>query len=306
MTGILPITRPGIYAMPAEAYHGCTEPFALSSTGARTLMAECPYLFWWESPLNPAFQPKRKREFDIGTAAHLLVLEPEKFDDHVVNIEQPDFRTKEARTARDIAYDAGRTPLLQKDVDLVRGMRDAVMRHPVASLAFENALPEQSIFWIDEEFGVWRKTRPDALPKLNNNYIVDLKTATTANPEAFAKSCWSLGYYQRAAYYLDAVEAVTGNRVERFCWIVVDKNPPHMVSVCWADFEMLKWGRIQNRKAVEIFARCLAANEWPGYVPKDGRSSHTIRLPYFATMDLQEREANGDFEIQSFHQQAAE
>ena len=73
------ITAPGIYEMPADIYHAdpCPEP-SLSSTGARTLANGTPATYWHERQ-----NPKQKRVFDIGTAGHLMVLEPHLFDQRV-------------------------------------------------------------------------------------------------------------------------------------------------------------------------------------------------------------------------------
>ena len=109
------IDRPGLYALSREAYHGSpiVEP-SLSSSGAVTLVQECPAVFWTNSPLNPDFVPEQKFEFDIGSAAHLIILEPAQWGSQVVEIDADNYKTKAAQEARDAAYAAGKTPLLPK------------------------------------------------------------------------------------------------------------------------------------------------------------------------------------------------
>ena len=51
---------------------------ALSASGAWLLAEECAAKFLWRSPWNPLYVPEAKTDFDIGVAAHLAVLEPER------------------------------------------------------------------------------------------------------------------------------------------------------------------------------------------------------------------------------------
>ena len=63
--------EPGLYDIDAELYHSDPVPGgSLSSSGARKLATECPakFKYWSEHPQPP------KKEFDLGTAAHTLVL----------------------------------------------------------------------------------------------------------------------------------------------------------------------------------------------------------------------------------------
>jgi len=69
--------------------------------------------FLWRSPWNPLYEPEAKTDFDIGVAAHLAVLEPERQADSIVLIEAGDYRTTKAREAREAARAAGLVPLLR-------------------------------------------------------------------------------------------------------------------------------------------------------------------------------------------------
>lgn len=284
------ITAPGVYTMDAETYHAdpCVEP-SLSSTGARTLASECPAAYWFERT-----NPTVKREFELGRAGHLMVLEPHLFGQCVRVIEADDYRTKAAKDARDEARAAGLTPLLQKEADQVRAMREVLWRDPIAKHAFEGGQPEQAIFWQDAEFGIWRRTRPDYLPP-HQRYLVDYKTSTSANPKDFERAVFDYGYHQQAAWYLDGVEAVTGTKPERFAFVVQSKKAPFLVTTCWLDAEAIEWGRKMNRLAIGIFARCLRTNSWPGFTPEVGGAAKafTVTLPHWALRDLAARDEAG-------------
>ncbi len=280
------ITEPGIYTLTAEAYHA--DP-ALGSTGARLLVNECPAAY----RLNVS---ESKTEFDIGTAAHLLVLEPDAFGAKVAAIPFDSYRTKAAQEARDAARVEGRTPLLPDQLAAVQAMRDAILADPVAGRAFQGGAAEQSLFWRDPEFGVICKTRPDWLPG-HGRYLVDIKTSTNANPKKFEKAIAEFGYHQQAAWYLDGVEAVTGTRPARFAFVVVSKKAPHLVTTCWIDDEAIQWGRILNRRARGLFAWCLEHDQWPAFQPDiiGQRAAFTVGLPHWAKTDLERRHEAGEF-----------
>jgi hypothetical protein len=286
------INKPGIYDLTSDVYHGnCTVQPALTSTGARDLVRECPAYFWHRSALNPKREDIRKRHFDIGTAGHFLILEPALFDKLVAVIDADNYQTKLAKKARDAAYDAGLTPILERERDDLLAMRHALMQDETARHAFTDGQVEKSLVWQDKETGVWCKCRPDFLPD-HTRYMTDYKTATTANPDKFSKAIHEYGYHIQAAWYLDGVEAVLGERPKRFCFIVQSKEAPYIVTPCWIDDASLEMGAAYCRKARELFATCLLAGEWPSYTA--GRSV-TVGLPPYAVKDFEERRNLGMF-----------
>src|SRR3954454_17004933 len=119
--------------LPPVEYHAMR---ALSASGAWLLAEECPAKFLWRSPWNPLYVPEAKTEFDIGVAAHLAVLEPERQAESIVLIEAGDYRTTKARESRDAARAAGMVPLLLYQFDIVRAIAGSIREHPIASEAF--------------------------------------------------------------------------------------------------------------------------------------------------------------------------
>jgi hypothetical protein len=107
-----------------------------------------------------------------------------------------------------------------------------------------------------------------------------------------------LGYHARAAWYLDGAETVLGRAPEEYWFVIVEKEPPYLVSVITLDEQALHWGRLANRKACELFHRSAAANDWPGYrQPGQNRDrAFRIGLPPWAIYQLQDREEAGEFQ----------
>lgn len=253
--------------VPSAFYHAHD---SLSASGMKILATQTPAHFRYRMD-----HPATSAAFDLGTAAHSLVLE----DDHtgIEVVESDDWRTKAAREARDAAYAEGKTPLLTKDYTVVKAMRDSVAAHPLARLALEGGKAEQSIFWEDEN-GTPLRCRPDKYdPDSKIGPLVsDLKTSVSADPRQFAKAVLNFCYHQQQPHYQDGVLSVLG--VEpAFLFIVIEKAPPHLVSVIELDGEAVKAGRALNRKAVRIYNECRTANQWPGYP-----QSEPISLPAWA------------------------
>jgi len=199
-----------ISGMPAVDYHATR---ALSASGAWLLAEECAAKFLWRSPWNPLYAPEAKTEFDLGMAAHLAILEPERQADSIVMIEAGDYRTTKAREARDAARAAGKVPLLPYQFDIVRAIAGSIRAHPIASEAFRGGEAEVTLIWPDPVTGISCKARPDYLPA-HGRWMVDLKTAASANPRSWRDQAYRLGYHARAAWYLDGAEAVLGQMPE--------------------------------------------------------------------------------------------
>src|SRR5437762_14214885 len=146
--------------MPAIDYHAMR---ALSASGAWLLAEECPAKFLWRSPWNPLYEPEAKTDFDIGVAAHLAVLEPERQADSIVFIEAGDYRTTKAREARDAARAGGKVPLLPYQFDIVRAIAGSIRAHPIAAPAFNGGAAEATLTWHNPETRGPCTARPESL-----------------------------------------------------------------------------------------------------------------------------------------------
>ncbi|MGO2634676.1 MAG: PD-(D/E)XK nuclease-like domain-containing protein [Galactobacter sp.] len=258
-----------IDGMPSSDYHA--HP-ALGSTSLKTLAAPGGPAKW---KAEQGKATEYVQAFSLGTAAHSLILEQD--ESQIVEIEAPDWRTKAAKDARDAAVEEGLTPLLTKEIEQVKAMRDAVMANDMARKAFTGHVAEQSMFW--DEDGLQLKCRPDArIPGL----IVDLKTSADADPSEFGRRAFSLGYYISAAHYIDGVRECTGETLP-FVFVQVEKEYPYLVSVVQLDDDAIQWGRVMADRAKRIYRECTAKDVWPGYQPFT-----TVGLPAWAQYQLED------------------
>lgn len=277
--------------MPFDAYEARK---ALSASGAFALSETCPARFWHASPWNPEREPDNKRHFDVGTALHLAVLQPDDLAKAIVVVDADNYRTKAAQTQRDDAYDAGKTPLLAAELDIVTAMDRAIHADPDAAELLGDGDPadnEVSFFWNDPQTGTPCKARADRISR-KHHAIIDLKTAACAAPLVWRAAAFRDGHFMRVPWYLDGFEVATGDAMRRYAFIVVEKEPPYVVQVYDLEERALAWGRMMMRRALLRFAECSAANKWrEGYFPGPA----TIGLPPWAEYQLADREQAGEF-----------
>ena len=244
--------------LPETEYHA--HP-ALSSSGARKLLPpSCPAVFDYERR-NP---PPGKSVFDIGSAAHKLVLGAGMA---IRVVDAKDWRTKAAQEQRDAAREAGEIPVLTHEYELVRGMADAIGLHPVAGQLFTEGTPELSIFWRDGRSGVDCRARLDWLTTnvLGEPVVVDYKTCASADPRAIARSVASYGYCVQERWYVEGAKAVGLADDPGFLFVFQEKTPPYLVSVIALDDNARRLGARLSRRARAIYAECVESDCWPGY-----------------------------------------
>jgi hypothetical protein len=245
---------------------------SLSSSGARKIL-EAPALFHFEQQQPPTPKP----QYDMGHVVHGLIL---GVGLDVVPVDATNWTTKAAKDARDAAHAEGKVPLLAADLAKAEVMAKAVREHHTAGALLAVGDPEITGYWHDEATAARLRLRTDWLHPGRNRIIgVDVKTtAGTGNPAKFAKSCADFGYHQQAAWYLDGLAATGVSPDAAFLFIVVPKDPPHLVTVCELTADDIERGRALNRKAINTYAECRATNHWPGY----GEQIHRITIPAYA------------------------
>ena len=260
---------------------------AMSAGMAWRMVTECPLLAWHHSPFNPGYEPQTARHFDVGTAAHLAILEPDEVDRRVVQLDCDNYRTAAARLIRDEVYEIGKTPLLAPDADLVIRMCGVIKSQ---CDLFQDGAAEVTYVW--EWDGVPCKARVDYIAnrRPRGMLLIDLKTASSSSPVAFRRAMLRDGHHLRAAWYLDgyAHSVATDDKVS-YRYVVVSKDEPHIVSEFEVGPRSLEWGRRLYRKAIEMFPKYMKSGVWPGYV----ETATPVELPAHAEYALADMEAEG-------------
>jgi hypothetical protein len=233
---------------------------------ANIILTRSPLHAWTAHPrLNPNWQPDDDAKYDVGTVAHSLLLEGTA---NVDVCDYPDWRTKDAREARDASRANKRTPLLAHQFEEVMGMCNAVAKQlgsfNVEPVPLTDGKPEQTIVWQDAQYGVWCRGRIDWLHD-DLSAIDDLKTTSrSANPESWSGTLFGIGCDVQAAFYLRGMKAVAGATPD-WRWLVVETTPPYALSVVSPGPAVLALANAKVDAALAIWQRCLETDTWPGY-----------------------------------------
>lgn len=264
------IDQPGVYDIPADTYH--SDPVvtpSLSSGVAKTILEQSPRHGWLRhGRLNPNYEPENRTLFDKGRASHKVVL---GVGEEIAVINAPDYRTKAAQEAKQLAYLEGRTPVLAHQMATVNEMAAATRaqldRHEEASEAFVPGLgkAEQALIW-QEPNGVWCRALLDWKPN-GGNVFHDLKsTGASANPDLWgSRTLYDGGFDVQAAFYCRGIRAVLGIDDPHFRFVVVENEPPYALSVVELTPAAMAMANRKAEEAIAIFGWCQRNNRWPGY-----------------------------------------
>lgn len=279
------ISKPGIYSgIPMDFYHGdcCIGPSVSSGTlrkveDPNTSMQEV----WDGLYLNPDHEPQAdKPSYIKGRAAHTLLLGEAGFREEfaVRPATYPDGASYPSEVGAEKPWNgnakwckawladralAKKSVLKLEDVENIRGMAQAMAKHPVIQQGILNGLIEHSIFYIDEPTGLWVKSKPDAIP-LDSLMISDLKGTEDTGPIGTRRSLSDYGYHQQMALITEAIYHVSGRIMEEHVLVFVKWGRPWTINIKPLTAQAIWRGRQQNRRALDRIAACLASGEWPG------------------------------------------
>ena len=251
--------------LPEEKYHS-QELFKtprLTYSTAKTIIHKSPYHAWLEHPLLGGKGKTATRAMDKGSIIHSMLLGggPE-----IIWIDAEDYRTKAAKEQRDEAREAGKIPMLSKELDEINLIVDRVETQlkEQAPYFFEPHESELSVrYEID---GVKCQSRWDWISQEAGKQI-DIKTTNDANPEKLSRKILDFGYDIQEAMYTYAATKAWPEMAGRWTWefIFIETEPPYLISIIETDGAM-KWiGERKLFRAVETWRRCLESDNWPGY-----------------------------------------
>lgn len=271
------------------AYHSnlCPGPSVSASTLIQLDQRSPAYAYarWYGHPAPVESEDTEATAF--GSAAHCYILEgPAVFGErYVVRPADYDGRTKAGKEFRE-AHAAWKQ-IDRGDFEAILAMAAAVKAHPSARVAFVGGKAEATLICQDAETGLWLKARPDYL---KGQLALNYKTTANGKREPWERQATSLGYYVSAAMCIDVMQA-NGMEAPRYGFVVQEKEPPYSVVVRVFDAAAIEWGRLQYRRALHDFARCLKSGIWPGY----GDGVETVTIPTWAERTLEKRHEAGDF-----------
>lgn len=297
------ITKPGVYAgIPLDVYHS-QELFdgpSVSSSGLRKIFNESPAHFFDEWSGNPnRKEAKDKRHFVLGRAVHhvflgepffakLFCVQPEEYADAKTGeMKKWTYNAGVCKAWRDEMTAAGRSILLASEVANIRGMALRLGQNPLVRDGLLNGQIERSIFWRDEQTGIWVKVRPDAIPTDSGDFA-DLKTTTSVRWTELTRAIAEYGYHQQGALIREAARRVCKIERPTFTLCFIEKESPWCERVVQIKDADLDRGEKQNRVALDLMADCLKAGRWPGPGGDREDAAH-IEMPEWAQKQIDNR-----------------
>jgi hypothetical protein len=238
-----------------------------SNSIGKIIINQSPRHAWAAHPLlNPEYEAKDSSKFDLGTAAHASLLEGL---DICEVCDFPDWRTNDAKAARDAARAAGKIPLLKKDYPALAKMYDAAQEaiHNCADLSglrLEDGKPEQTIYVVDGDTHI--KMRLDWLSD-QCDVILDYKSTEVQSPRAWMRTLANSGYDMQGALYSQGVEALTG-KPPKFIFLVQETNPPYAAYFVGLSGEYQALGLQKTLVALGLWKDCMRTGFWPPYPPR--------------------------------------
>jgi hypothetical protein len=211
----------------------------------------------------------------LGSAVHMLALEPERFGAEY-RIESGPFNattgkpfgrdTKKFEAWLDEAKNSDdRKILIESEFETSQAIAKAFQGHPV--IAAIMASRAEKLF--ESEYAMEYETRDskvDLKCKLDfvcpaERIIIDLKTTSDPSPYAWSWSAEDFGYHRQAAIYSDAMEAKY-HEPFRFLFGVVRPKEPYEAAVYELDAESINRGRSEYEALIEEYAERKVNNDW--------------------------------------------
>lgn len=251
----------------AEVYHSdpCPSP-SLSNSIAYQLTTRSPRHAWLAHPRLGAKRRPPTKTMDRGSLVHALLLGS---GPQIAEVDAEDWKTKAAREQRDAAYERGHLPVLTDD--LQTALRDVVeIRERLTDFGIElGGVSEIGAFWVERATD---GTEVQCRALMDHWFadidtIYDLKTCRSGHPSAVQRHVVGYGYdIQRASY----VSAIAKNFPERagrtdFVFLFCELDPAVTVTPYRPAGSMRELGEQRWRRGVDLWARCIKRNEWPGY-----------------------------------------
>lgn len=279
-----------------------TEPPRLSQSIGKVLNNLGPFHAWHQHRQLGGLE-RHSDAMDRGTLIHELCLGGDKIEilDHTqwrtgVKRDKPakqNYTSQDAKDAREAAREAGKVPVLQKEVAAVQPVVKRI-RQVLDGLGVDRENPawhfEERLQW--EQDGVMCEGTPDIWGEHNGHLrVFDLKTLGRAiEPKKIGTTAATEWAIQRATYIfaLEQLHPEWQGRV-LFDWILAEAEPPHQVQVAEADWALRELGERQWMRAVAKWGHLLETQGWQEpWQPEDLE----LAAPGWAL--IQEEEAQAD------------
>lgn len=265
-------------------YHAdpCEKP-SLSSSIAVDLITLTPKHVWHKHPRFGNNKEQSGEACSRGSMLHSLLFGG---DNPYAPLPYSDFRTKEAREARDAVIASGKTPLTEEKYTSMMCDYEKMIGalHEQVSLMAENSncldgFHEASLIWQDND-GIHNRCRFDCV-NFDNGFITDYKTTSVPIHQ------WIKAFYRQhkdiqAAHYENGFFKYCGKK-PRFKLLVQETYAPYLAAVIEIDMFGMDFAQAKLAYARDIWKSCMETDVWPGYPSR----SHHISPPAWCETEFE-------------------
>lgn len=253
---------------------------------------------YFKAKRDGLIERKESAALAFGSACHALILEGnEAYLNQIAVVPQdvPDKRSKSGKEwwEKFDARAAGKDLVKWDDDQRIRAMREAVKACPVASrVLYANRIHSELTFrtGVLPQYGFAVQCRADLLGEDEDGiYFADLKTIESLSSDLgeFRKQVADFSYYRQCAFYRLVANSLLGSadKVRRFYFVVVEKQPPHQVAACVIDPYSVDLGGEEVLRDLSALAECERTGNWQGIAPIE----HMIGLPAWKSKQIEDK-----------------
>lgn len=289
-----------ILEMSAAKYH--TDPIdpdvpSLSNSIASTIVIDCAYMAWLAHPRLGNCPTPPTKGMELGTLRHAASLEAGR---GIAPLPFDDWRTKASKEARDDARANGLLPMLAREYEPLMAIGQDV-RDTLADIGMSlRGKSEVVVTWHEQsKFGpvLCRAMMDHLIVDEQSAEIIDLKFISSADLKTCIQHTYQLGYDMQASFYTSAIEKLYPHLAGRvrfrfaFCQVMPAGSPRRvLITPVELNGEFKVLGRERSQRAIEIWAKCLKTDQWPGYVP-DGHIERIAPAPWMLTGEMDQQRA---------------
>lgn len=283
--------------VPMADYLADPAPGPSLSTGAvMTLNERSPLHAMREHPRLGRRPSDASTRGDLGSAVHALLFGGAKVEfvgevtrrsgkEKGERFLAEDWKTQDARDARDEIRARGNVPMLTKDAPLLDAIEGSIRGTlAAADIDLARGRCEATLVW-QEAGGVWCRGRSDWL-SADFDIDLDLKTTENADPSTWIRSTMiKSGYHVQLGLRRRGLNKILGERSRLSLCLVAEISPPFACSLVAVGPSLEELADRQISRAVSIWGRCLRTGNWPGY----HSAIHYAEAPAWAEYDFEER-----------------
>lgn len=170
------------------------------------------------------------------------------------------------------------TVITAEQIERIKRIAEDAHNYPLIQMGVLNGRVERSMFWKDEETGVWLRSRPDAMPNADGVFA-DLKTASKFDEDFLERQIFDAGYFLQAAMTRMICRSL-GIPFETFVLVyVLNDDVPDTAHVEISAHDIDRGERV-IRWCLNTIRHSLDADDWPGARPFSGGERHIQMKPW--------------------------